>query len=227
MRDKIKTKEYFDEYIQRHDGLIEKTDTSLERGEIKPDRIKASTRFNELMKLRRMVARYSRGDSIESLIGDYVALVEKMPTIEKVYTYEEYEWLLTIGIMLGIDDDTFRILSDHVLNSEHKEAWMLRFYIHSRFPEVEYKGQYLHKLLQSLRDLIESDNPSTELKGYLSRWYSRSRGRWWYDTHNSKSDSYIGYWCFEVGAIVKIMGLDDSEIKDNKYYPYDLVHFKD
>ena len=29
---------------------------------------------------------------------------------------------------------------------------------------------------------------------------------------------------FESGAMVKVLGLDDSEWKDVPYYPYDLVH---
>ena len=29
---------------------------------------------------------------------------------------------------------------------------------------------------------------------------------------------------FESGAMVKVLGLDDSELKDVPYYPYDLVH---
>ncbi len=37
---------------------------------------------------------------------------------------------------------------------------------------------------------------------------------------------YTGYWSFEVGAVAKILGIDDSSLKDVKYYPYDLVHFE-
>ncbi|WP_373843810.1 PoNe immunity protein domain-containing protein, partial [Bacteroides heparinolyticus] len=36
-----------------------------------------------------------------------------------------------------------------------------------------------------------------------------------------------GYWSFESGALVKILGLDDSDWQDLSYYPYDMVHYKD
>ena len=64
------------------------------------------------------------------------------------------------------------------------------------------------------------------LAEYLKRkWYSSHSDYYWYNSHESKANTYFGYWCFEAGAIVKIMGLDDSALKDNQYYPYDLVHY--
>ena len=44
---------------------------------------------------------------------------------------------------------------------------------------------------------------------------------------SNRSDyTYCGYWSFEAGAIVKLLGIDDTILKDMKYYPYDLVHYK-
>ena len=36
-----------------------------------------------------------------------------------------------------------------------------------------------------------------------------------------------GYWSFESGALVKVLGLDDSSLKGLPYYPYDMVHWND
>ncbi|MGR5908923.1 PoNe immunity protein domain-containing protein [Bacillus paranthracis] len=41
-----------------------------------------------------------------------------------------------------------------------------------------------------------------------------------------KEPGYVGYWSFETAAIVKILGLDDTSLKDNNHYPYDLAHYK-
>lgn len=38
---------------------------------------------------------------------------------------------------------------------------------------------------------------------------------------------YFGYWSFELGALIKIKGLNNESLKDINYYPYDLVEFKD
>ena len=37
----------------------------------------------------------------------------------------------------------------------------------------------------------------------------------------------FGYWSFESGALVKILGLDDSSLKEVQYYPYDMVHWNE
>ncbi|WP_149023628.1 PoNe immunity protein domain-containing protein [Listeria rocourtiae] len=37
---------------------------------------------------------------------------------------------------------------------------------------------------------------------------------------------YSGYWSYESGAIAKVLQLDDEVLKEVKYYPYDLVHYK-
>ena len=48
----------------------------------------------------------------------------------------------------------------------------------------------------------------------------------WYECHKHQGKLYFGYWSFESGANIKILGLDDSILKGISYYPYDMVHFK-
>lgn len=61
----------------------------------------------------------------------------------------------------------------------------------------------------------------------LKKWYKLHKDAAWYDSHKSKQDIYNGYWSFEAGAIAKILNIEDSSLKDEPYYPYDLVHFQD
>ncbi|MDR0574163.1 MAG: DUF1911 domain-containing protein [Tannerella sp.] len=49
----------------------------------------------------------------------------------------------------------------------------------------------------------------------------------WYNDHKNGGNLHYGYWSFESGALVKILGLDDSSLKDMQYYPYDMVHWTD
>ena len=73
--------------------------------------------------------------------------------------------------------------------------------------------------------IIESDG-IMGIKNYLSKnWYNANVES--YNAHNLSNNNYYGYWSFEVGAIVKLLGLDDTILKDMKYYPYDLVHYKE
>lgn len=65
------------------------------------------------------------------------------------------------------------------------------------------------------------------MRDYLANeWYQGQNDTGWYDAHKSKEDIFSGYWSFVSGAIVKILELDDSSLKDTPYYPYDMVHYE-
>lgn len=95
------------------------------------------------------------------------------------------------------------------------------------------------KNVESLNLLPEStpDLPSTkflinglqgnitiaELKDYIeNRWYDENSDAAWYNSHNSDSDTYCGYWCYIGAAIAKILGFDFGAFKGVTYFPYDL-----
>jgi len=46
----------------------------------------------------------------------------------------------------------------------------------------------------------------------------------WRNAH--KEPGYYGFWSFDTAALAKILGLDDSALKNNNHYPYDLAHYK-
>ena len=51
----------------------------------------------------------------------------------------------------------------------------------------------------------------------------------WYDSHKEKDPEYnfyTGYWVFELAAIAVMCGWDDSDFRDNLYYPKDLADWK-
>lgn len=39
--------------------------------------------------------------------------------------------------------------------------------------------------------------------------------------------AFFGYWSFKSAAPVKILGQKDTSLKDQHYYPHDLIHWKD
>ena len=71
-----------------------------------------------------------------------------------------------------------------------------------------------------------NDITSQEILSYLNDyWYSSNSEEAWYDSHKSKDNLYYGYWCYEIGAVVKALGIEDSQFKNQVYYPYDLIHY--
>lgn len=80
----------------------------------------------------------------------------------------------------------------------------------------------------SLADAMSTDNNVAalkELQKFLKRWYKDLAAAPWHDTHKSSSQAgYYGYWSFEAGAAVLILGIeDDSTLHSFLHYPKDLV----
>jgi len=54
----------------------------------------------------------------------------------------------------------------------------------------------------------------------------------WHCMIKTRKQQYVekewikGHNDFEAAALAKILGLDDSALKDNNHYPYDLAHYK-
>ncbi len=61
---------------------------------------------------------------------------------------------------------------------------------------------------------------------YIEKWYNLNKDAPWYNNH-LKTRCYRGYWAWEVAAVAKILHIDDSDLKDNPYYPYDMVHWEE
>lgn len=57
-----------------------------------------------------------------------------------------------------------------------------------------------------------------------NQWFKGHYDYGWKNTH--KEPGCVGFWGFETAALVKILKLDDSVIKENNHYPYDLAHYK-
>lgn len=90
------------------------------------------------------------------------------------------------------------------------------------------KSPYQH--IQNIVTMAQSDKKEAVkcLKQYLTKyWYKGHSSEAWYNLHKKDINSYFGYWSFESGALVKVLGLDDSSLKGLQYYPYDMVHWNE
>jgi hypothetical protein len=77
-----------------------------------------------------------------------------------------------------------------------------------------------------LRDALDAsgDEQSQKLTEFLDGWYDGMEAAYWHGSHTGSDAGYFGYWCFELAAFVKQLGINDSTFADNLYYPSDLVH---
>lgn len=143
--------------------------------------------------------------------------------------------IVSLGIVFGISDEQFQEIEQFINkidNNPSLKSWkldaLIGFMLNSRNNEREippkvHSNQYrfLNKITK-----MNPDKAIEAIKEYLEEWYDNNKKAPWYNTH-LREWGYSGYWSWEAAAIVKIMNLDDADLKDAPYYPYDMVHFKD
>ena len=180
-----------------------------------------------------MISKYSLGLPILDLVEDYkhsISFMEKGWKAESGYV--QMVWMLSIGILLEIEQENFDKLITLVERDGLKD-FVVDFLISYRKPSRQKQSNDFqfskpYKAIQEIISLETNDKQTAviRLQKYLQKeWYSGHKGSGWHDDHKSKWGVHFGYWSFESGAIVKILGLDDSSLKDQQYYPYDLVHW--
>ena len=154
--------------------------------------------------------------------------------------YDDVLYRISLGILLNIPDENFMQLVDYVqrLDEEAKPAnWtldlLLWFLLNSRLKDNE-KRTHAQKLafpreckgLYKVTQAADSKAALKALKDYIGKWYNLNKDAPWYNSH-LKKNCYSGYWAWEVAAVAKIMHIDDTDLKDNPYYPYDMVHWEE
>lgn len=153
--------------------------------------------------------------------------------------YDDVLYRISLGILLNIPDENFMQLVDYVqrLDEEAKPAdWtpdlLLWFLLNSRLKDNE-KRTHAQKLgfpreckgLYKVTQAADSKAALKALKEYIGKWYNLNKDAPWYNNH--LKSTYRGYWAWEVAAVAKVMHIDDTDLKDNPYYPYDMVHWEE
>ena len=177
-------------------------------------------------------------------IENYYSLGEDKEVIDPVFQesienfsqgfsedYQGYPLLLqmvSLGILLDVKPKEFEKIKDFIYkvhNSSNIEPiWKPDNLIFFLLGDQENKRQGdtpYEKLYETTQ--LTKEEAENRIKDYLEKWYTMHKDEPWYNTH-LRDTGYSGYWAWEVAAVVKKMGLDDTRFKNNPYYPYDMVH---
>ncbi len=247
MRDKIKTKEYFERWIAYVQQEIKSKQERIDSGTIAAayGRVLASSDiFRKALEVA--VMRYSMGCDISILNGDLVLLLQAreqlkttcdaLPPLEQKdramferLSFDNYLgnlWWLSLALCVQMDKAYLSHMIS-LINNSGKDALL------DRFVEAIGAGTNLSadKLMfpkQYARLLQAIDAPPAEqaelLKKFVDGWYKGNRTvAAWYENHHGDDTGYVGYWCFEAALAVKLFGLDDSQCRSHPHYPGDLV----
>ena len=175
-----------------------------------------------------LISKYSAGYPVLELIPDYLQGVQFMKKGWNADAgYVTMLWYLSIGVMLECHKELQQL--SILLRELSVKDKLFSFLVNNT---QDYASE---KLLWTtpyagLIEVIELAKTNKEkaverLQKYLKKeWYKGHSDCGWYNDHKSKWGVHFGYWSFESGALVKILGLDDSSLQGLPYYPYDMVH---
>jgi hypothetical protein len=180
---------------------------------------------------------YSMGKDILKLFEDYLAVVNAMYDTKKAAVYRTLSNVLSIGVLLDEKNKYFPKLAELVKmgienltvkwREKHLKDYFIDLLINYKIPEWKRTNKKANwKPYQTFEEieLLAKNNKKEDAVLLLKRYLQRQ----WLPANNDGSygkSYYSGYWSFESGAAVKIFNLDDTALKDIKYYPYDMVHW--
>lgn len=236
LRDKLFTEEQYVKQLAKYTTKIEKLENEIRQSEANRYEQINPNFYGRLLDYRvnSIITMYSMGEKLECIKPDYILAIKYL---EKCWTpyghYLQMLWLLSIGIMLDYDDEILYHLCKLIENNGIKDH-VYDILLNYRFPRQKEISKCVfddipyHAILD-VTSLAEQDKNLAvkRLKKYLTKeWY---RGHSDYAWHNDHKYGIVhdGYWSFESGALVKVLGLDDDILKGQPYYPYDMVHWAD
>jgi len=222
--------------IKMRIGLAEKASKRLRARIAKGDESKGPSTLGELLTEREIEAvrlRYSLGDPLDELEQRFRAAMAtlfehnaKQATGGHQLSFE----LVGMAHLFGCDDlaPDFLDLWSITLTTGGRKSYLL-----GQTRSWGPNDPPTHKHEQRIRDLIDTvidhpDRGADAIETHVRKhWYNswRAQGNW--GTHHGNCNGYIGYWAFDIAAIAHKNQVDDSALKDHKYYPYDLAHYLD
>ena len=192
-----------------------------------------------------LIMKYVRGDPYDDLRQHFLYMIEtalilKEACIDSGTNYPDYEYytgelyiFIAFAYALKIDDMHWNILTNDIFTAEND--WILDKLIECKDPNRKIADyQLAHRFSNSgyLTVLYSAINAKGNerillIKKHLKLWHSKRnnssfRRRIGYGSDPDK-DYYIGQFAFEVAAVVMAFDIDDTEFKEDIYYPKELV----
>lgn len=217
----LKPKEYFQnkldserKRIDKFEDVLKNIDPSNTKG-IRMGKIHLANLYLNCVKLT-----YSINESFQKMFPDYMKFLEYYKEVctsnDSMYDIID---IFSIGVLLHSRKKEFIDYLDKIFLKYNSHDGMIIFlmdYLQNRISqETISEIDYFNKL-------TESENKPKILKEELVLWYDKHSDAYWYNSHESKNNTYCGYWCFEIAALVQILDIDDTAMRDNQYYPYDI-----
>lgn len=117
MRDSIRTKAYFDEFIAQDKERICKFQDKLNSDSIDDERVPLINNKIIYLKTDLIIAKYSRGDSINDIKNEFEELIDMVCEKGDVSIYEDNLCLASLAYLLGVNSDKMMRLRSKLMES--------------------------------------------------------------------------------------------------------------
>lgn len=235
MRDDYKTQEYYKEIYEQETFFIDVAKKRLQKViDLKgADFHTIPSCYTEIANgyFLRFYLSYTMGKSYDEIVPDVQKYVEnglKGCNGSSYYDLESLIYILIIFNMTEYKEQVKKIIDTY--KEDYKDNYMEKLYSFLDLSyEVSTDNDFWSKDNKSMQDIIRlSKNDKSAAVKKLKDFVEKT----WFKTLKeglitNTSKCYRGYWCLEAAALVKALGLDDTELKNCKYYPYDMAHFFD
>jgi len=217
----VKSNEYFQNKLDSERKRIDKFEDALKNLEpsntkgIRMGQIHLANLYLNCVKLT-----YSKDESFQEMFPDYMKFLEYYKEVctsnDSMYDIID---IFSIGVLLHNRKKEFNDYLDEILLKYNSNDGMITFlmdYLQNR------TAQKAISRIDYFNELLKSEDKLKILKEELGLWYDKHSDAYWYNAHESKNNTYCGYWCFEIAALVQIFGIDDTSLRENQYYPYEI-----
>ncbi|AVS92317.1 hypothetical protein C8246_11585 [Paracidovorax avenae] len=244
MRNSEKDVEYFDKRIAFREKLIDEklpVAEAFPRIEGRPGNASSLCMYT----FQTCVLRYGRGDAIEAISPSVWRWVEakeiEKRIISQIPPERSNEKVMHERVTLDTVYDALTMMAfARALNFSPAEMSRL-------FGAIGYPGEdaLIDEAARALGDaqrpvaqackfpkvydpLLEvwrcdpAERPA-KLLAFSKVWKKKIKPIYWSDSLNGADGAYFGYWCFDVALAAIALDIPDEALRDNPYYPKDLV----
>ena len=214
IRDKIQTKEYFQEAFEWYSESLRK---KLERfDKVKPDSLQDHFRFRVINYEDLLRVGYSLGKDVQELFPYYQGILSNLKevTSEGVSFYRAVD-VFALGVLYSERKEEFLDDLKAIYEQIDHTDGLIEYYMVYLFHD---KIVPFHSILEYQNMIEDTYESVAKAQGF---WYYSHSDAPWYNNHTK--DTYKGYWSFDTAATCKIKGIYDERLKDLEYFPYDLL----
>ena len=164
--------------------------------------------------------KYTLGEDLLELHKEYLVLLAQIDKIKSNCGFFD-AYVFALGILFEEGIEKFEKLIIIMDESRHHDLLSDYFINGCGLKRKYYSEVFACKDFEFSKELVELAQKDRE---QASKKLVHHFKTYWNEP--VKSPRYKGYWLWEYAAISKMFKLDDSELKDNPHYPYELAHYK-